>query len=145
MKNKSDKSEVQKVKIPTQKNGFTLVEIVIAIVIIGIILVPLTGVFTKGFANVINMGNKTRAIAKAQAVIDYIYSERTYDFLALSSVFDIDSKVDDHLENSTYNHEKPINYSVIDYDIDGKLFKKVTVLVFYQNGDKYITLSALIP
>jgi prepilin-type N-terminal cleavage/methylation domain-containing protein len=67
------------VKVLTQKNGFTLVEIVIAIAILGIILVPLIGVFTNGFTNVITMGNKTRAIAKAQAVIDYIYSERTYD------------------------------------------------------------------
>ncbi len=131
-------------KILTKKDGFTLIEIIIAVTVLGIILVPLLGIFTKCFINVIAMGNKTRAVEKAQAVIHYIYSERTFDQTVLTSLFDINSKVDSELEKSTYNSKKPINYSVVDYSIGDKLFKKVTVLVFYQNGTKYITLSALV-
>jgi prepilin-type N-terminal cleavage/methylation domain-containing protein len=127
------------------QKGFTLIEIIIAIVILGIILIPLIGVFTKGFTHIMAMGNKTRAIAKAEAVIDYIYAEGTYEPSILTSVFAIDSMVNEELEKSPYNPTKPIYYSVDDYNINGELFKKVTVLVFYQNGNRYITLSALVP
>jgi prepilin-type N-terminal cleavage/methylation domain-containing protein len=126
-----------------QKKGLTLVETLAAIAILGIILVPLIGVVTNVFTNIITMGEKTSAIAKAQAVIDYIYSEKTYDPTILTSVFDIKNKVDD-LEQSTYDPHKPIYYSVNECIINGELFEKVTILVFYHNGNRYITISALI-
>jgi prepilin-type N-terminal cleavage/methylation domain-containing protein len=132
-------------KLLNQNKGLTLIEIIVAIAILGIILVPLIGMFTNGFTNIFTMGNKTRAVTEAQAVLDFIYSEKTYDPIVLTSVFNIDSKVDEDIENSNYNPAKPIYYSVIEVNIKDELFNKVTVLVFYQKGKRYITLSALIP
>ncbi|MDF2592897.1 MAG: hypothetical protein K0S75_2363, partial [Clostridia bacterium] len=44
-----------------QNKGFTLIEIILAMAILGIILVAFMGAFSGGFINIITMGNKSKA------------------------------------------------------------------------------------
>ena len=137
---------MEKIKVLSQKEGFTLIEIILAMAILGIILVAFIGAFSNGFTSILNTGNKTRAVAQAQAIVDFIYEEGTIDSAVLTTTFDIDSEVDyADLESSPYNAAKPIYYSVESKTIGTIPTEKVTVLVFYQNGNRYITLTSLIP
>jgi prepilin-type N-terminal cleavage/methylation domain-containing protein len=133
-----------------QNKGFTLIEIILAMAILGIILVAFMGAFSGGFINIITMGNKSKAVAEAQAVIDFMYTEGI-DEAVLTSTFDIEGEISySALETSPYNPAKPIYYGVESETIgttppDIVTAQKVKVLVYYQNGKQFVTLTALIP
>jgi len=129
-----------------QKKGLTLIEIIIALAILGIIMVAFLSGFGSGFASIFTMGNKTKAVAEAQTIVDFIYNEGTINDSQLMSTFDIEGKVSHaDLESSPYNSDKPIYYSVTSQTIGSVTVDRVTVLVFYHGGSRYVTLSALIP
>ena len=137
-------------KIVSLHKGFTLIEIILAMAIFGIILVSFLGAFTNGFTTILSMGKRTQAVAKAQAVIDFIDKEGTIEADLLTASFNINSEVNyDDLEQSIYNPAKPIFYGVASETIGNApneiTVQKVRVLVFYQNGKRYITLTTLIP
>ena len=75
-----------------ENKGFTLIEIILAMAILGIILVAFMGAFSGGFINIITMGNKSKAVAEAQAVIDFMYTEGINEAV-LTSTFDIEGEV----------------------------------------------------
>lgn len=135
--------------IRKSKKALTLVELIIAMAILGIILISFLSGLSSGFVGIISMGNKTRAVTEAQAIIDFIYKENKIEESTLLSTFDIADEVAiSDLLSSTYNPSKPIYYSVESKSIGSSPVievNKVTVLVYYQNGDRHITLSALIP
>jgi prepilin-type N-terminal cleavage/methylation domain-containing protein len=119
--------------------GFTLVEILVSIAILGIVAIFLLPMFTSGFSSLMSMGRKTNALAQAQAVIDKVYEEGTPTTTYLDSLGEnvpfADAFVDGDL----------VRYQLNTKTVDGKSFTQLAVLVFYQNGQRNVTLSALIP
>lgn len=56
--------------------GFTLIEIIIAIAIIGIISIPLLGIFGSGVKNIVGAGNRTEDVfAEQRSIISEISKE----------------------------------------------------------------------
>lgn len=132
-----------------KKRGMTLVELILAIVIIGIIVIAFLSALSGGFVNLISMGSKTKAVAEAQAVIDFIHESGSIDKTELLAAFPIADEVDiSNLYNASYDANKPIYYSVENESIGSATVittQKVTVLVYYHGGSRYVTLSALVP
>lgn len=61
-----------------KKNGMTLVEIIIALAIIGIMAISFLTIFTTGFSTIFSMGRRTKAMNnEAQMYMDQIYSGST--------------------------------------------------------------------
>ena len=135
--------------VANKKSGMTLVELIIAIAIIGIIIVAFLSALSGGFVNLISMGNKTKAVAEAQSVIDFIHERGSIDETELLAAFPIADEVDiSNLFNAAYNSDKPIYYSVESESVGNSTIittQKVTVLVYYHGGSRYVTLSALLP
>lgn len=136
-------------EILSNKKGFSLIELLVAILILSIIIVAFTQGFTTSITNIFTMGSKTKAVAEAQAVLDGIYQDGILDHTTPGSNlsgFLIQNEVDESvLTSQPYEPSKPIYYSVSTQEISGNDYNRVTVLVFYQNGKHYVTLTALIP
>ena len=53
--------------------GMTLLEVIIAVAILGIIAAVFLNSFSTGFINIFNMGNRTKAMLQAQTILDRIH------------------------------------------------------------------------
>lgn len=58
-----------------QEQGLTLIEIIVALVILGIISVFVLSSFVGGYAGILKMGQRSNAAANAQGIIDVTYKE----------------------------------------------------------------------
>ncbi|QZY56983.1 type IV pilus modification PilV family protein [Crassaminicella profunda] len=57
-------------KILSDKKGFTLIEIIISLAILGIIVVSFTTTFTSSFSGIFSSGKKSQALHQAQIQMD---------------------------------------------------------------------------
>lgn len=104
-------------------HGFTLVEIIISIALIGIIAVSFITMFTSGFSAIFTMGRKTKSMNyDAQT-----YMERIYEGESADTINAIDG-VSVLVEN----------------DYNGTGLKLVTITVDY-SPDRSVTLKSLVP
>lgn len=58
------------------QKGFTLVEVLISMVILGIVVFSFLNLFGTSFVNIYSMGTKDRAMAKASDIMDILYREQ---------------------------------------------------------------------
>lgn len=107
--------------------GFTLIEIIVSIAIIGIIAIPIFGIFGTGLKNIVNAGNRTENVYIEQELID---TEINMDYSEINK------------DNSDEEEELDIKFpynSVLDLvKIKGKI---VTVT----NEDDNIEIKTFIP
>lgn len=134
-----------------RKKGMTLIEVVISIAILGIIAASFLTMFSNGFSNIFIAGNRTRALAKAQEIIDKAYSVRetgAYDTKlsgissssTLSNIYNYEAG-----KTSKYNlKDHPVSYEA-DGTFKNDTYKELTVVVFYQRGKRYVVLRSLLP
>lgn len=126
------------------KKGMTLVEIIVAIAVLAIVALVLLSIFTGAFSSILSMGKKTSAVARAQVIIDKVYETSPSTIASIQTqVETLGADADPFGDPSITGDE--IRYTVSTKSIDGKNMTELTILVFYQNGDRHITLSALIP
>ena len=140
-----------------REKGMTLIEVVVALVILGIIITAMLNTITSGFVWVFNSGHRTQALAEAQTIVDTIYSDGIVDeTVTTSNIYSlvangtIDGKVasESDLNSSLYNSsfpDKTVFYSVTATTIDAVVYSQLKILVFYQSGKQFVTLTALIP
>lgn len=66
-----------------RQNGFSLIEIIVSMAIIGIISITFLTIFTSGFSNIFAAGNKSEALLNSQAVIEdsiaYLTTSNSYN------------------------------------------------------------------
>lgn len=126
-----------------RKKGMTLLEVIIAVAILGIISIVFLSVFANGFTTIFKMGNKTKAVAEAQKLIDIVCQSKSPNSIqslckktSISNIY-------------VYEKENPKKYCVEDYPIivNGITYQysRVTVAVFYSNGNSYVKLTAIVP
>ena len=126
------------------KKGFTLIEIIVSIAIIGILAVALLSVFTSGYSTIFSMGRKTESSNEAQAFIERVYQEGIADINSIAIDFNSNTVVDSSQMNSgLYDQTEPDKVMFHNVNSSGDQ-PKVTVLVFYENGRRNVKVSALV-
>lgn len=130
------------------KKGLTLVEVVVAMAIIGIIAMSFLTAYGSGVTNIFNMGHRTRAIAEARSITDVIASNKDasdafIDAIYPSETFEKATDLSD-LKSSFSGHR--VRYLVEEetYTINGQNFTHdvVTILIFYDGPrQRFVTLS----
>lgn len=136
---------VSKCKRLISKKGFTLVELILSIAIISIILVSILALYTGGISNIFMMGRKTEATNTAQGFIEAVYSQGTVNLVAIATQYGSTSELSyANMNASLYNAANPGNVVFHNLDTSGAN-AKLTVIVFYDNGSRFVKLSTLLP
>jgi prepilin-type N-terminal cleavage/methylation domain-containing protein len=131
------------------KKGFTLVELIISIAILGIISTAFLSMFGFGYSNITEAGIRTKAINKTQNIIESAYAKKFYN----------PSEIRAFMSGHGYNNITNIsnlyiqsggnetNYFVKDTitALNGTDCYIITVVVFYKNGTKNIDVTTAIP
>ena len=121
--------------------GFSLVEVLVAITVLTITIVSFTFVYGWSFENIFLMGEKSTAVAKAQNALERMYININDDKIDLQRVISPDDLYT-YSESGNYYVEENVTYTLEeDEDVVGN---KVTVVVFYKNGERHVSLSAFI-
>ncbi len=137
--------ELRTTKKKNRIKGFTLVEIIVSIAIIGIIVVPFLTLFTGSFSAIFSMGRKTEASNEAQAFIENVYQKGVGEVANIALTFNSTEENDPTKMNSTLYDSSGLNKQIFhNVDTSGS-HPKVTVMVFYQSGNRSVKLSALVP
>ena len=125
-----------------QNEGFTLIEIIVSIAILGIITVSVMGLLSNSLVHVFSSGKKDEAITRAANKMESLYQTNptSKNDLSLGSAA---KQVNDCSQSGgLYNKtDKNIIRYCIKTKEDGF---KVTIVAFYMNGKKHVTLTSFI-
>lgn len=121
------------------KSGMSLIELIVALAILGIITVAFLSGFTGAFSTILGMGRKTTAMASAQTIIDKIYESGDASASNIQSLGAVNNF------SPPYSTGNDIRYELSTKTIDGHSMAQVAIRVFYQNGKNYVTLTSLVP
>jgi prepilin-type N-terminal cleavage/methylation domain-containing protein len=139
-------SDMLKEKLLHNKKGFTLIEIVASVAILGIIAVAFFGVFTNGYTTVFKTGEKNNQMAIAASKMEELYTVNNVGLLdsaALNNLLGPTTLTTDSSLLYTYPADGSIRFfrtAVTPLsDVDGYT---VTIVVFYENGQKNVSLSS---
>jgi prepilin-type N-terminal cleavage/methylation domain-containing protein len=143
-------------KKKTYNKGFTLVEIILTMAILGIVVVAFLDLFTNGTITIFNAGHKSESNVKAQAIVDRIYEETdSKDLGVIKTEIDSilketigDGNFTDYTANIVgFNEPYDSNKKTVRYYLTNKTLITNTVtpfLVFrfyYLNGSKTVNIS----
>ncbi len=130
-------------------SGMTLIEIVVSLAILSIIVLGFFLIFTSSFAHIYRMGTKTSAMSYAQEVVDNIYISGEVSEAYIQSIDSAETflKLDDcsDIDSHAYNGVNRIVYCIGTETLIDTAMTRVTVRVFYKNGDESVVLSSIIP
>jgi prepilin-type N-terminal cleavage/methylation domain-containing protein len=111
------------------KKGMTLIEIIVAIAILGIISVSFFAMFTTGFKGIINAGKYSKAEYVAQKAM-----ENRVAGVAVAGVTNITA-------NTVNSVALSINFGILSpITVNGKI-----ELIEYNDGEKKINLATFVP
>lgn len=132
--------------ISKNSKGFTLIELILAMAILGIIAISFLYLFTSSTVSLHNAGNQSKATAEVQSLMDKTYTEGIVYIETLDASDNTISKVltAAALKNAYVAGEK-VRYLVESVTISGKVVPKITMLLFYDSGKRSVVLSSLIP
>lgn len=126
------------------KKGFTLIEIILAIAILGMLVVAFMPILGNSFIRIFDMGSRTKAMSEAQAIID------TRDYSAMVQYTDYNSML-----STPYNAGvdangryciRPGNIVIPGFGsgLSGKTYDTNTVMIFYGNKKQYVLLTTVV-
>lgn len=155
--------------------GLTLIEIVIALAILGIILVSYVTIFSNSFISILLMGQKSQAVSDSQSIIEVAYDNIKNITGTYPNITDVNNAVQGSLTSGGYEavgtltntpkfedytsrpsdigesntNEGKIRYSIEAQSFSGSLSDvrgyKITVLTFYSNYKKYVKITSFVP
>lgn len=134
------------IEMSKKSKGFTLVELILAMAILGIIAISFLYLFTSSTVSLHNAGNLSKATADAQSIMDKTYTDGIVYIETLDAADTTISKVltAGALKNAYVSGEK-VRYFIESVTISGKVVPKITMLLFYDSGKRSVVLSSLIP
>lgn len=130
-----------------KKRGLTLIEIVVAIAILGLMAVVLLNMFATGYSIIFSMGRKTNKVNEAQRIVDKAFAAGDDSVIAGDSNYSTLSNlyVYESGKNSKYTKED-VTITVPINGVNKTLsYIKLTVVVFYENGKNHVEVTSLIP
>lgn len=89
------------------KKGFTLIEVIVSLAIIGIISINILSIFNNGIINIVRAGKRTEIVSKAEYNLNYNYT------VVSPKEVKVEIPVLDEYGNSTIK-EKVFNGSIIE-------------------------------
>ncbi len=130
------------------RHGFTLVEIILAMMLLSLLAAGFLTIFSNGFLYVFSGGRRTSAVVDAQATMDLLYTRD----------FEHPDDIAAFLASLGLRHQDPADISVHEGNdtnfcvgperlLAGTNGCEVTLLVFYDTEDppKHTTLTVFIP
>lgn len=136
------------------KKGFTLVEVVTSLAILGFIIVAFTSLFGMGISNIFSSGNEDMAMSHASKLMELVYREQERkEGLISDDIIDVLESAganvfekNDLYANSSGNEIrfslKESSYSLNSFNFsDGY---EVTIVVLYHNGERYASLTSYV-
>ncbi len=152
-------------KVISNKKGLTLIEVIIAMAILGIISVSFLGMFSSAVTTIYFMGDHSKSVAEAQTILDLLYEET--DRTPVSPVTFSD-EIASVMTSLSYDSGDYFIYNYVgnieDTDFyDGymgekiKLYwtekdligqddvKTVSIMMFYRNNSRHISLTTPMP
>lgn len=134
------------------KKGFTLIELIISMAILGILIVAFMTVFNFSYINLINSGNRTDAAYDANSITDSLFSKNFSNATAIRTflnglnVVNGKSYYDSGVASVTDYENKDINYKVFnESDVLGVKGSMVEIAVFYNSGNDYVQFTVFVP
>ena len=144
-----------------KQNGFTLVEVIVAVTILLVIAFAFVPLFSTTFANIFAYGEKDRAMSFASDQMEELYAIQPLSSNPDEAKSEVEDKLEEgvHIEdrdnlyklvseNNNYGADWKFNYylgekkPVVDDDnIEGY---QVDVVVFYHDGERYVELTSFV-
>lgn len=112
-------------EISYKNKGMTLIEVIVALAIFGIISVSFLTLFSQGYVGIFKSGFRTNTTMKLQSMVDYLNSQ------TINSTDEIDADITNYL-SSKYSYAKDVNY------------KKVTDINSLSTAESNISVKYLI-
>lgn len=132
------------------KNGMTLIEIIIAFALLAILVTAFVFIFSTSLVNIMDFGNKSSTLAEANKAFEAVYSIQNPDYNLIDTELNSlnGSRIDNAADLYALNDGKDFNYFIeivnigdVSEDIIGF---KVTIVGFYRGGEKYVDLFAFV-
>lgn len=106
-----------------RKNGFTLIELIISIAILGLVAVTFLSIFNMGLINISKAGNRTTAVEVAEKNLSY--SPEIKDF-----------KITVKLPDGSNNNSR------IDIEVTGKIYESKE---YIGHSNDYVNIIRYVP
>lgn len=141
-------------KVLNDKEGMTLIEIIVALAILGIVLIALLNVFTFSMKGVYSAGHRTASAKELQGIADTLINANkmptgfaTQDSIrTYLSALSTDYHREDNLSNVTTYAGYPVNFNVStrNITIGPSAGYNVTLVRFFEDNKKYTKMTAFI-
>lgn len=136
-----------------EQKGLTLIEVIIALAILGIITVSIITVFSNSFSNIFSLGNRSKALAEASRRMEILYTipveERSVDTIKNTLMDATTFYVEGETALYQSTSENIVRFMITpktllqDHDEENTGFG-ITIVVFYQNGGRRVTLDTFL-
>lgn len=133
--------------------GFTLLEVIISLAIMGIIMVAMLGLFTSDVRLVFSAGHQSEANIEAQKIMDKIYEETISKSISqlpteINMIF-TDMGLDGQYEKATsqvnfaaaYADKRIRYYLSTETLLSGSSIPVVFLKLYYNNGERFVTIT----
>lgn len=133
-----------------KQDGFTLVEILVAVVVLLIIATAFVPIFRTSFVNIFTYGQRDKAMALASEKMEIFYARQPLDNNEIDKILEELSGNYISDLNNLYNYQNnDYNYTYEDtfMPVEGEnniIGYKITIVAFYISGDRYIELSSFV-
>lgn len=133
-------------KVLKNKRGMTIVEVLIAFLLMSILTSAFLLVFSSGVVNILDFGSRSRALASANEAMEKVYSIQEPSQTLIEAELNAQNgmKIESSPDLYIYNTGKDFNYFIQYIDTTVSTGFRVTIVYFYRNGEKFIDLEAFV-
>lgn len=125
--------------VNNSENGYTLVEIVLAIAILGLVLVPVFSYMMNSGRLITYADEREMAIWIAQQRMEFL---KSYGYDDIDGNIENDVLASDHV---SYDHDKYPDYKLFESIDDSEdSIKKIMITIKWDNGDREVDLHSKI-
>ncbi len=133
-----------------KQDGFTLIEVIVAVVILLIIATVFVPIFRTSFVNIFTYGQKDKAMALASEKTEIFYARQPLDNNDITNIIDelsgnYVSDVNDlySYQNNNYNYTIEESFMPVENNTNISGYK-ITIVAFYLKGDRHVEITSFV-